>query len=701
MLMRLVIKLFCFFLLLSGGDAFAQKDDSVERNPISSHYQKTKRSTYVATNIPLEATDVETLKKIVADFFADEIPSGVSLVLMRQKESPVPYHYRFQQMYRGFPVYNAFADLVVSKKGILKSICHSLEWNLPEQVSTNVDSEFLARSYCENISWDLDNTPTQMIFHSELNDAQSAVVFNIVNSHSIVKIVVLDLQGKELFSDILTQMYHSDTPMPATGNVFVPDPLTSAGVGYGGAFMDNDDQTNASLNGEMKQVDLETCVDDAGVYHLRNDVLKIVDFDSNGPSPNTNVPPPTSTTGEFLFDRSESGFEAVNAFYHITTMQRHMDALGYTLPCPTLLEVDARAPGDSDDDDNSSYNPSLHRLKFGTGGIDDAEDADVCVHEYGHALSYCANENGQGTDEREAIEEGLCDYFAASYSKAISGFQSDRVFNWDGNFGNWSGRTVSSFKQYPTDLADNQYSDAPIWSSVMMEIWDELGRDVTDQLMMQAMYAFTSATDMPTAAQFVLDADEMLNDCENFDVLMRYFHKRGMLDFTADAGEDKEICIGESAVLGGKLSNLFNSSVEWTPSIGLDDPDTLFPTASPPTTTTYTVTVTDNLRNEVYTDGVTVKVKPCLTELYSDQVEVVNSNDLGLYGTGAFIRFPEEALVEGIFVYDSSGRLVTELETNTDNLPVALDFSAGYTGIYILEVRMAEESKVFKLLSGR
>ncbi|MEZ4916786.1 MAG: hypothetical protein R2836_07345 [Chitinophagales bacterium] len=41
--------------------------------------------------------------------------------------------------------------------------------------------------------------------------------------------------------------------------------------------------------------------------------------------------------------------------------------------------------------DNSFFSPATPlRLIFGEGGVDDAEDADVIIHEYGHAISHFA-----------------------------------------------------------------------------------------------------------------------------------------------------------------------------------------------------------------------------------------------------------------------------------------------------------------------
>ena len=36
--------------------------------------------------------------------------------------------------------------------------------------------------------------------------------------------------------------------------------------------------------------------------------------------------------------------------------------------------------------DNSFYSPATRKIKYGSGGVDDAEDADVILHEYGHSI---------------------------------------------------------------------------------------------------------------------------------------------------------------------------------------------------------------------------------------------------------------------------------------------------------------------------
>jgi gliding motility-associated-like protein len=81
---------------------------------------------------------------------------------------------------------------------------------------------------------------------------------------------------------------------------------------------------------------------------------------------------------------------------------------------------------------------------------------------------------------------------------------------------------------------------------------------------------------------------------------------------TADAGPDVEFCPGGSSVIGGAPTGSGGSSIftySWAPTAGLDDPFSPNPTASPTTTTNYTVTV-DGGAGCVVQDDVLVTVFP-------------------------------------------------------------------------------------------
>ena len=58
-------------------------------------------------------------------------------------------------------------------------------------------------------------------------------------------------------------------------------------------------------------------------------------------------------------------------------------------------------------------------LRFGKGGVDDAEDAEVILHEYGHAIHFSQNFSF-ASSEAGAISEGFGDYWGVTVSDVVS-----------------------------------------------------------------------------------------------------------------------------------------------------------------------------------------------------------------------------------------------------------------------------------------
>ena len=65
-------------------------------------------------------------------------------------------------------------------------------------------------------------------------------------------------------------------------------------------------------------------------------------------------------------------------------------------------------------EDNSFYSPGDRGLHFGDGGVDDAEDADIVLHEYGHSVqdNQVPGWGPGGDTEQGAIGEGFGDLLA-------------------------------------------------------------------------------------------------------------------------------------------------------------------------------------------------------------------------------------------------------------------------------------------------
>lgn len=143
------------------------------------------------------------------------------------------------------------------------------------------------------------------------------------------------------------------------------------------------DATNASLDAARSLVALPDITFSNGVYSLKSKYVQVADFES----PSTGLF--TQASPDFLFNRNDQGFEAVNAFYHLDRSMAYInETLG--INCKSTLNngILLFDPHGLSGDDNSHFIPSSQRLAFGEGCLDDAEDADVVLHEFGHAIHY-------------------------------------------------------------------------------------------------------------------------------------------------------------------------------------------------------------------------------------------------------------------------------------------------------------------------
>jgi hypothetical protein len=95
-------------------------------------------------------------------------------------------------------------------------------------------------------------------------------------------------------------------------------------------------------------------------------------------------PEPVSSTGDFSFSYGDRNFLAAMVYFHIDRFQQYVQTdLGMANVASISIPVD---PQGVDGADNSRYDPIRMNLAFGEGGVPDASDAHVILHEYGHAI---------------------------------------------------------------------------------------------------------------------------------------------------------------------------------------------------------------------------------------------------------------------------------------------------------------------------
>lgn len=484
-----------------------------------------KEALLVELNATLEA-DTNYIKSFLTQQLSNLKTDGADLVLSSFKQSPKAKHYHFHQTLNGRRVFRGSVKISIDNNGrILSLFDHTIPCFEPRSEDFPSHEPFhngLMVHYETPSNGKLDHYLLEEVYFSFEGELIPAIRLEVVESTDRYYELVLNTDVKVVYQNDLLS-YSTPAPEDSTVTlwVFNPDPLTTAGQTYGAPYADAGDSDVLELNAERVPVQAVATFD-AGTFTLSNDYVEIQEL-----SP-PNIAPATSTTAEFNFTRGESEFEDVNAFYHITTFQEYIQSLGFNNIVDYQIAVDPHSLNGSDNSNfNGGFNPP--RLQFGEGGVDDAEDADVIIHEYGHAIMHSAAPNTNNGTQRRALDEAVGDYFASSYSRFLNSNRWQDVFTWDGHNEYWPGRSSVSLDHYPEDLDNNLYSDADIWSATLMQIWGDIGRETTDAIMIQAAFSFSVGMTMPQAALLFLQADTLLFNGANFTPIRQRMFDRGLI----------------------------------------------------------------------------------------------------------------------------------------------------------------------------
>jgi hypothetical protein len=341
-------------------------------------------------------------------------------------------------------------------------------------------------------------------------------------STRVLRILLISLAILAVFASTALAAKPGPGTSTGTGRVFFPNPVAQL---QDQSLTDQKDADYAALQPAYRSVTL-TNLDGSG--YLRGDWANIR---------SETGAPAYSPDNTFSRNRHEDQFEQVMAYYWVTEAQKYIQSLGFgsTLRPINMESQDIRINQWGID---NSYSWDKHDvLRFGKGGVDDAEDAEVILHEYGHAMldSQSTPFGAFGASpEAGAIHEGFGDYWAVTVSDVIAPTSDPAcVADWDA-VSYTSGtphclRRVDTDLHYPEDLNGRVHHDGQIWSRALWDIRNALGHEAADTIILEAQFGFAPDSNMPDAAQATVQAASDLYNPGIANIVRSAFQARGIL----------------------------------------------------------------------------------------------------------------------------------------------------------------------------
>jgi subtilisin-like proprotein convertase family protein len=170
--------------------------------------------------------------------------------------------------------------------------------------------------------------------------------------------------------------------------------------------------------------------------------------------------------------RGEPGFESAMVYFWIDRVQRMIQDAGFDDVRNESFPV---IPVDPDVENNAFFDGAAEEIHMGVGpqdGINEGEDANGIVHEYGHAVldAQVPAMIGQGGDAG-AYHEGFGDLLAVLASLEFRDGDAPCLFIWTDQA---CLRRVDTDKVYPDDIVNIVHDDGEIYTGAVFDVLEAL-----------------------------------------------------------------------------------------------------------------------------------------------------------------------------------------------------------------------------------
>ncbi|WP_198675807.1 M4 family metallopeptidase [Kribbella monticola] len=449
-----------------------------------------------------------------------------NLKLIKTKTSLLGKHYWYQQTFKGLPVINGYYAQHTDKSGKVvqtndgrDAVPDSLDVSAKVPAATATQSAntvVTARAARSRIAAPNKNgtpTPTATQGAAQLaviGGPNARLVWNVTSrsSEGVSRSLVDAKSGAVVDSKVIS--HNAD----GKGSVFDPNPVVTL---KNENLTDQNDQNQDALFLAQKNVILRN-LDGSG--KLNGTYVNIKEAKGGLASSKTNT---------FVYQRHSDKFEQVEAYYQVNQTQEYIHSLGFK-------DVNNESQDFSINTfagDNSFYDPSTDMITMGEGGVDDAEDAEVIWHEYGHAIQDDVVPGFGESEQAGAIGEGFGDYWAVQQSIPVSkGYDIPCVMDWDST--SYTDGPKHCLRRTDTgkttdDIDGEVHDDGEIWSNALWDIQKSLGRTKANKVILQGTFFYAPDTSFADAARVTVQSARLLYGKAAADQVTTAFKARKIL----------------------------------------------------------------------------------------------------------------------------------------------------------------------------
>jgi hypothetical protein len=252
--------------------------------------------------------------------------------------------------------------------------------------------------------------------------------------------------------------------------------------------------------------------------------------------------PAFSPTNTFIYTRHADQFEQVMGYFWVNQAQEYLQSLGFGSTLPGIVHESFTVKIDQYGGDNSYQTDKPYRIRLGKGGVDDAEDGEVIVHEYGHAV-HASQVPGYGASlDAGSIGEAFGDYLGVTVGLAAAKQYGWPVATNPACVADWDSVSYTDaphcLRRLDTDLtvADRKgevHYDGMIWSAALWDIrqaYIGLGKSTAawDTTLIDSQFRYAPDTSFSAAAKATYETAAARDGAQGAAAVKAAFAARGI-----------------------------------------------------------------------------------------------------------------------------------------------------------------------------